>query len=77
MPEIILHVCQMASNIVYIYLFLINNIHVVLMNQVFHQSVGRLLGIDCITWLAELFLYSHEAEFIQKHVREKKRNHLL
>ena len=46
--------------------FLIDNIFVVFGNQVFQQSVGIPMGTNCAPLLADLFLYSYEAEFIQK-----------
>lgn len=40
---------------------------------VFQQSDGILMGTNCAPLLAYLFLYSFEAEFIQKLVQEKNR----
>ena len=54
--------------------FLIDNIYVVFGNQVFQQSVGIPMGTNCAPLLADLFLYSYEAEFIQKLVREKNKS---
>ena len=51
--------------------FLIDNIYVVFGDQVFQQTVGIPMGTNCAPLLADLFLYSYEAEFIQKLVREK------
>jgi hypothetical protein len=44
--------------------FIIDNIYVVVGFQVFQQSVGILMGMNCAPLLADLFLYSYEAEFI-------------
>jgi hypothetical protein len=52
--------------------FLIGNIYVVVGGQVFQQSVGIPMGTNCTTLLADLFLYSYEAEFIQKLLNKKK-----
>ena len=46
--------------------FLVDNIYVVVGDQVFQQSVGIPLGMNCAPLLTELFLYSYEAEFVQK-----------
>jgi hypothetical protein len=46
--------------------FLIENIFVVVGCQVFQQSVGIPMGTKCAPLLADLLLYSYEAEFIQK-----------
>ena len=54
--------------------FLIDNIFVVFGDQVFQQSVGIPMGTNCAPLLADLFLYSYEAEFIQKLLREKKKS---
>jgi hypothetical protein len=51
--------------------FLIDNIFVVFGNQIFQQAVGIPMGINCAFLLADLFLHSYEAEFIQKLLHEK------
>jgi hypothetical protein len=53
--------------------FLIDNIYVVVGVQVFQQSVGIPIGTNCAPLLADLFLYSYEAKFIQKLRHEKKK----
>jgi hypothetical protein len=45
--------------------FLIDN-HVVVSGQVFQQPVGFPMGSNCVPLLADLYLCSYEAEFIQK-----------
>jgi hypothetical protein len=45
---------------------LIVNIFVVFGNKVFQQIVGIPMGTNCAPLLADLFLYSYEAEFIKK-----------
>jgi hypothetical protein len=40
--------------------------------QVFQQSVGIPMGKNCALLLADMFLYSYEAEFIQKLLQKKK-----
>jgi hypothetical protein len=54
--------------------FLIDNIYVVVGGQVFQQSVGILMGTNSASLLADLFLYSYEAEFIQRLLHEKKKS---
>ena len=49
---------------------LIDNIYVTF-DHVFQQSVGIPMGTNCAPLLADLFLYSHEAEFVQKLLRDK------
>jgi hypothetical protein len=46
--------------------FLVDNIYVVFGDQVFQQSVGISMGTNCAPFLADLFLYSYEVEFVQK-----------
>jgi hypothetical protein len=55
--------------------FLIDNIyvHVVVRGHVFQQSIGIPMGTNCAPLLADLFLYSYEAKFIQKLLHEKKK----
>ena len=45
--------------------FLIDNIFVVFGGKVFQQIVGIPMGTNCAPLLADIFLYSYEAEFIQ------------
>ena len=51
--------------------FLVDNIVVVFGNKLFQQTVGIPMGTNCAPLLADLFLYSYEAEFIQKLLHEK------
>jgi hypothetical protein len=53
--------------------FLVDNIDVVFRDQVFQQSVGIPMGTNCAPLLADLFLYSFEAEFVHKLLRYKKK----
>jgi hypothetical protein len=50
--------------------FHIDNIFVVFGNTIFH-TVGISMGTNCAPLLPDLFLYSYEAEFIQKLLHEK------
>ena len=45
--------------------FLVDNILVVFAGKVFQQIIGIPMGINCAPLLADIFRYSHEAEFIQ------------
>ena len=45
--------------------FLVDNIFVVFAGRVFQQIVGIPMGTNCAPLLADIFLYSYEAEFIQ------------
>jgi hypothetical protein len=45
--------------------FLIDNIFVMFAGPVFQQTVGIPMGKNCAPLLADLFLYSYEADFIQ------------
>jgi hypothetical protein len=50
--------------------FLVGNIYVVFEDQVFQQSVGIPMGTNWAPLLADLFLNSYEAEFLQKLLRD-------
>jgi hypothetical protein len=50
--------------------FLVDNIYVVFGEQVFQQSVSIPMDTNCAPLLADLFLYSYEAEFVQKLLRD-------
>ena len=45
--------------------FLVDNVFVVFGGKVFQQIVGIPMGTNCAPFLADIFLYSYEAEFIQ------------
>ena len=45
--------------------FLVDNIFVVFAGKVFQQTVGIPMGRNCAPLLADIFLYSYEADFIQ------------
>ena len=45
--------------------FLVDNIFVVFAGKVFQQIIGIPMGTNCASLLADIFLYSYEAEFIQ------------
>ena len=45
--------------------FLVDNIFVVVGGKDFRQIVGIPMGTNCVPLLANIFLYSYEAEFIQ------------
>ena len=45
--------------------FLIDNIYVEFGGPVYQQTVGIPMGTNCAPFMADLFLYSHEADVIQ------------
>ena len=45
--------------------FLVDNIFVVFARKVFQHTVGIPMGTNCAPLLADIFLYSYEADFIQ------------
>jgi hypothetical protein len=51
--------------------FLVDNIYVIFGDQVFQQSVVIPIGTNCAPLLADLFLYSYKAEFVQTLLRVK------
>ena len=52
--------------------WLINNSFVTFGNKCFRQVIGIPMGTDCAPYLANLFLFSLECQWIQKQVKEKK-----
>jgi hypothetical protein len=50
--------------------FLVDNLYVIFEDQVFQESVGIPMGTNCAPLLADIFLYSYEAEFAQKLLRD-------
>ena len=59
-------ICKMTE-------FLVDNINVRFVGQLFRQMVGIPMGTNCAPLLADLFLYSYENEFSDKLVKEGKR----
>ena len=53
------------DNIIKMLEFLVDNIFVVFAGKVFQQTVGIPMGTNCAPLLADIFLYSYEADFIQ------------
>ena len=50
--------------------FLVDNIYVRFVGQLFRQMVGIPLGRNCAPLLADLFLYSYENEFLDELINE-------
>jgi len=53
------------TDIINILLLLVDNIFVICGGRVFQQTFGIHMGTSCAPPLADLFLYSYEADFIQ------------
>ena len=54
-----------------------DNIYVRFGGQLFRQMVGIPMGTNCAPLLADLFLYSYENEFLDKLIKEGKKENLL
>ena len=54
--------------------FLIDNIFVMLGGCVFQQTIGIPMGTNCVPLLADLFLYSYEADFIQGFLKKSEKS---
>ena len=54
--------------------FLIDNIYVEFGDVILQQTIGIPMGTNCAPLLADLFLYTYEAEFIQKLIANKQKN---
>ena len=54
--------------------YLIDNIFLEFGGQIFQQTVGVLMGTNCALLLANLFLYSYEAEFVQSLLKAGKKH---
>ena len=52
------------TNIIRMVEFLNDNIYVEFGSHVYQQTVGILMGINCAPLVADLFLYSYEADFV-------------
>ena len=54
--------------------FLVDNIFVVVVDNVFQQTVGIPMGTECAPFLADIFVYWYEAEFIQSLLSTRKKH---
>jgi hypothetical protein len=61
------------NDIINMLVFLIDNIFVMSGERVFQHTAGIPMGKNCAPLLADLFLYSYEADFIQGFFKKKTR----
>ena len=54
--------------------YLIDNIFVEFGGRIFQQTIGIPMGTNCALLLADLFLYSYEAEFVQSLLQAGKKH---
>ena len=54
--------------------YLIDNIFVEFGGRIFQQTIGIPMGTNCVPLFADLFLYSHEAEFVQSLLKAGKKH---
>ena len=54
--------------------YLIDNIFVEFGGRIFQQTIGIPMGSNCAPLLADLFLYSYEAEFVQSILKASKKH---
>ena len=59
-------ICQMID-------FLIDNIYIKIHNHLFRQCIGIPMGTNCAPFLANLFLYSYEVEFLRAMKKSNKK----
>ena len=52
---------------------MIDNIFVQFGGRVFQQTIGIPMGTNCAPLLADLFLYSRESEFLDEHLKQKRK----
>jgi hypothetical protein len=64
--------CYSEEQVISMLEFLIDNIFVSFGWTLFQQVVGISMGTNCAPFLADLFSYSYESEFLQKLVKDKK-----
>ena len=56
--------------------YLIGDIFVEFGGWIFQQTIGIRMGTNCAPLLADLFLYSYEAEFVRSLLKAGKKHHL-
>jgi hypothetical protein len=55
--------------------FLIDKIFVIFGGRIFQQTVGIHMSTNCAPLLADLFLYSYEADFIQGLLKKNEKSY--
>ena len=51
--------------------FLVDNIFVQFVGRVFQKTIGIPMGTNCAPFLADLFLYSYETDFLDGLLKQK------
>ena len=57
--------------VVYLLHWLIDNTYVSIGNKIFKQCIGIPMGTDCAPYLANLFLYAYEFDFMNNLIKQK------
>ena len=57
--------------------FLLDNIYVRFGDKVYRQIVGIPMGTNCAPFIADLFLYCYESQFMAKIQKDPSKQHLL
>ena len=65
---------QKYSEVIKILEYLIDNIFVEFGGRIFQQTIRKPMGTNCAPLLADLFLYSYEAEFVQSLLKAGKKH---
>jgi hypothetical protein len=60
-----------CDNVLSLLNWLIDNTYVTVGNKIFKQCIGIPMGTDCAPYLANLFLYSYEFDFMNKLLKDK------
>ena len=66
-------ICYSCEDVVNLVSWLIDNTYVTVGDKVFRQCIGIPMGTDCAPYLDNLFLYSHEFDFMNKLLKENKK----
>jgi hypothetical protein len=64
--------CYPEEQVISMLEYFIDNIFVSFGGALFQQVVGKPMGTNCVSRLADLFLYSYESEFLQNLLKDKK-----
>ena len=60
-----------CDDVVFLLHWLIDNTYVTVGNKIFKQCIGIPMGTDCAPYLANLFLYAYEFDFMNKLIKDK------
>ena len=64
-------ICLNCDAVIYLLVWLIDNTYVTVGDKIFRQCIGIPMSTDCAPYLANLFLFAYEFDFMNKLIKDK------